>query len=70
LSTILTKGMEDTLECADITLELLVLILADLLLGVLISISMFILYCFNRLEWILVIKRNNVFVNFLLGITI
>jgi len=62
--------MENILECVDTALELLALALANLPLEVSISISMFILYYFDRLKWVLIIKENNVFANSLLGTTI
>ena len=59
--------MEETLECANNSLELWI---ADLPLGVSISMSIFMLFWTIGLKSVLVSKGNNVFANSLLGATI
>ena len=58
--------MKEILECVDNFLEPLVLALTDLSLRVSISIFVFLLLWAIEIESILILKKNNIFVNSLL----
>ena len=59
--------MKEILECVDNFLEPLVLALTDLSLRVSISIFVFLLLWAIEIESILILKKNNIFVNSLLS---